>query len=253
MAKRLSDTEKWKDDWFLGLKPENKLVWYYILDNCDHAGIWKVSEKLASALVGRVVDLDSAREDFGDRITILRDGEYWMVRKFVAFQYGNLSNVKSGVAHAVRKRLAELDVLSEAELPTVPPTLPPTVPPTVGPTVPPTVGGRVQEKEKEKDKVLKNLEQFINSKPLELFERFWGLYPRKTAKQAALKAFLKLDTDAQARALAAVPWQLKSKDHLMREEQFTPLCTTWLNQGRYDDPRPGKSFGGGGSISDIKL
>jgi hypothetical protein len=84
------------------------------------------------------------------------------------------------------------------------------------------------------------------------FERFWAQYPRKTAKQAAFKAFDKLDADAQERAISAVGWQSRSKDHLMREEQYTPHASTWLNQGRYDDPRPGRG-GDGPSLSKIRI
>ena len=43
MAKRFTDTEKWKDPWFCALTEKEKLFWVYIVDNCDHAGIWRVN------------------------------------------------------------------------------------------------------------------------------------------------------------------------------------------------------------------
>jgi len=41
MAKRLTDTEKWKDDWYISLSNDDKVVWQWLVDNCNHAGICK--------------------------------------------------------------------------------------------------------------------------------------------------------------------------------------------------------------------
>ena len=38
MAKRFTDNEKWKNQFFKGLSTVNKLFFLYILDDCDHAG-----------------------------------------------------------------------------------------------------------------------------------------------------------------------------------------------------------------------
>lgn len=230
MAKRLSDTEKWKDDWFLNLKPEHKLLWYYVLDNCDHAGIWKVSERLAAALIGQPIDLAAALAAFTGRIAVLNNGDYWLVRKFVLFQYGSLSNTKSGVATAVRKRLAEFGVAVEDELvPTLEPTLPPTLPPT-----PP---GGVQEKEKD---IRTKSKSSSKSTSLELFESFWSKYPRRVGRGAAEARWLRMTAEEQRRAIEALAWQVHSEEHLKREPQYTPHASTWLNQRRYDDPKPGR-------------
>jgi len=42
MALRNTQTEKWQWVWFRRLSPEAKLLYTYILDNCDIAGIWTV-------------------------------------------------------------------------------------------------------------------------------------------------------------------------------------------------------------------
>jgi hypothetical protein len=39
MAKRLTDSNKWNDSWFTNLPMDIKLVWIYLLDACDHAGV----------------------------------------------------------------------------------------------------------------------------------------------------------------------------------------------------------------------
>jgi len=38
MAYRFTNTDKWSDAWFLNLKPMEKLLFYYLCDNCDIAG-----------------------------------------------------------------------------------------------------------------------------------------------------------------------------------------------------------------------
>ena len=50
MAKRFTDTDKWKKKWFRELKPISKCFWSYLLDNCNHAGIWEVDISLAEGV-----------------------------------------------------------------------------------------------------------------------------------------------------------------------------------------------------------
>ena len=57
MSKRLTDTEKWKKPFVRGLDDPYKLLWFYILDDCDHAGLWQVDEDVAKILVANKTDL----------------------------------------------------------------------------------------------------------------------------------------------------------------------------------------------------
>lgn len=84
MPKRFTDTEKWKDPWFCSLSPEQKLFWYYLLDNCDHAGIWKVNWPMVQFLVGQVDELEILAK-FSTRIQIINP-EKWFIAKFITFQ-----------------------------------------------------------------------------------------------------------------------------------------------------------------------
>jgi len=90
MAKRFTDTGKWKKKWIRELNPDMKLFWFYLLDNCDHAGIWEVDIDLASFQVG--VKLDEARilKVFNRKIVPFKDGK-WFVPKFIEYQYGELN------------------------------------------------------------------------------------------------------------------------------------------------------------------
>lgn len=90
MAKRFTDTNKWKDSWFQDLPSKYKLFWIYVLDECDSAGVWKPNYRLASFQVGEPFEESELKRVFFDRIEITEAG-YWFIKKFIDFQYGNLS------------------------------------------------------------------------------------------------------------------------------------------------------------------
>ena len=63
-----------------------------------------------------------------------------------------------------------------------------------------------------------------------LFDQFWSLYPRKTSKQSAFKAFTKLKDEDQQAAINNIA-RLYSETPV----QFVPHAATYLNQGRWED------------------
>lgn len=107
MANRLNDNTIWKKQrWFKKLSPINKLAWKYIVDTCDHAGIYKID-------YGEIVDdlgiedfdlcdfIDSCNMDFdketGKKIKrerlILVDKTTLWITGFIRFQYENKSDL----------------------------------------------------------------------------------------------------------------------------------------------------------------
>jgi hypothetical protein len=106
MAKRLTDSRKWDDDWFLSLPPEFKLLWLYILDKCDHAGIFKVTKNLAEFCLTYKFDWKVVKETFKDRIVVMEEG-LWFVPKFITFQYGKLnpiSRIHAGIIATLQSK-----------------------------------------------------------------------------------------------------------------------------------------------------
>lgn len=104
MGKRLSDTNKWKNAFFRSLDAPYKLFWLYILDDCDHAGIWIVDIDVVKIRIKEDVSLDEAITIFGDKITVLKNGDVWFIKDFIEFQYGEL-NPKNRVHESVIKIL----------------------------------------------------------------------------------------------------------------------------------------------------
>lgn len=69
---------------------------------------------------------------------------------------------------------------------------------------------------------------------LDAFEKFWGVYPRKVGKAAALKAFEKAAKKADPAYIImyVITWCNQGN---LPEMQYIPHPTTWLNQERWND------------------
>lgn len=100
---RMTDTEKWSDRWFKKLADKEKLLWLFILDNCDYAGVWEVDKDLVELRLGKI-KWDEVLERFCvpypnadppvTRIIVLEsdEGEEWLVSKFIGFQFKKLKD-----------------------------------------------------------------------------------------------------------------------------------------------------------------
>jgi len=97
MAKRLTDSAKWDDPWFAELPSKYKLFYIYLLDECDHAGIWKVNFRKANFMIGETLEQAEVLRYMSDRVKRV-DEAYWLVSKFIKFQYGSLKNDKVGLS-----------------------------------------------------------------------------------------------------------------------------------------------------------
>ena len=115
MSKRLSDTEIWKKSWFYELDQKYKLFWFYILSDCDAAGVWSVNLKLANNILGYKLDHDDILNTFKEQICVLNSGKYWIIVDFIKFQYGYPLSENS----KMRKKLIELLYLRGLNLDTL--------------------------------------------------------------------------------------------------------------------------------------
>ena len=102
----MTDTDKWKKRFLRELKPQHKLLWFYILDDCNHAGIWDVDIEVASIREGEELIYDMLPQAFLDKIVIFDNGDKWFIPDFIDFQYGELnpnSNVHKSVIALLEK------------------------------------------------------------------------------------------------------------------------------------------------------
>lgn len=110
MPKRFTDSRKWDDDFFAELTPKYKLLWLYMLDACDHAGLFKVIKKNINFHLDGEYDLDEILEIFKDKIIVVEE-KLWFIPNFITFQYGNIDSGNS-VHESVIKLLREKGLLN---------------------------------------------------------------------------------------------------------------------------------------------
>jgi hypothetical protein len=103
MANRFTATEKWVDPWFCSLNKEDKLFWIYLVDNCDHAGMWQVNWPLVQF---HIKDYVFNEKVFDGRIVQLKKDK-WFIPKFIDFQY------KTGLNPENRAHLSVINLLKK--------------------------------------------------------------------------------------------------------------------------------------------
>jgi len=96
MAKRFTDTNKYKKPFVRSLPGAYKLFWDFLYHDCDHAGIWIVDMEIAQSYLGKdmPVTMGKALELFNKdelRIVQIENGRKWFIAPFIEFQYGQLS------------------------------------------------------------------------------------------------------------------------------------------------------------------
>lgn len=113
MAKRFIATELWNEDWFLDMKIEYKLFWYYIISNCNHAGIFKLNLRTFNLLNEVNLTSKQALDYFNNgkvRIRELSDSK-WFIEDFFVFQYGSKFNTNNRVHESIGKELIKNNII----------------------------------------------------------------------------------------------------------------------------------------------
>lgn len=117
MSKRFSATEIWDEDWFLELTNKEMLLWFFIKDNCDHAGVWKSNFKKFQMFAKCKVDDKLFFEKVNldkQRITLLKNGR-WFINSFIQFQYFDKKadfylNLKNPLHRSIYKIINENEI-----------------------------------------------------------------------------------------------------------------------------------------------
>ena len=100
MAKRFTDSEKWKDDWYISLSNDNKIIWQWLLDNCSHSGLCKRSISLLNIMCRVNIKEYELIDSMCGRVIIHRD--FWFIPKFIKFQYSTLLSNKPAIISVVK-------------------------------------------------------------------------------------------------------------------------------------------------------
>jgi hypothetical protein len=113
MAKRYTDSEKWQDNWFTDLTNDQKVIWIYLLDHCDNAGIWKMNMKNLNYFCSTNISVEDFIFTFQKRLTRINE-ELFFINKFCLFQYGpDFLNNKSKPVLSALDKLTQLKIVEK--------------------------------------------------------------------------------------------------------------------------------------------
>ena len=115
MAKRYTDSEKWQDNWFTDLTNDQKIIWIYLLDHCDNAGIWKMNIRNLNYFCSTNISVEEFIFIFSKRLTKINE-ELFLINKFCSFQYGpDFLNSKNKAVISALDKLTQVKVVEKLD------------------------------------------------------------------------------------------------------------------------------------------
>ena len=87
MAYRFTNTDKWSDAWFSELKPNEKLLFNYLCDNCDIAGFIELTPKKYAYDIGTdLKTIKGALEGLQRGLTYSENSDCLYINNFLKHQ-----------------------------------------------------------------------------------------------------------------------------------------------------------------------
>jgi len=107
--KRFIDSEIWKTAWFRKLSPAQKSCYFYMISNCDHAGIFEVDIETVEFFIGD--EVGDPHKFLADNFAIVKINESkWFLIDFLRLQYPRGLNSEKPAIVSVKNRLGELNL-----------------------------------------------------------------------------------------------------------------------------------------------
>lgn len=231
MAKRFIDTDLFNDSWFMDLSQQAKLLWIYLITQCDHAGIIELNKKLLNVQTG-IKDFDTVKEELGNRLVRVKE-QYYFIPKFIKYQYPDFPKSTVKTQASAIKILKEFNLLDNSSL-------------TVREELDNSYGngygngngngnGNAHLSEKHSDDSTLSVSKDTNS--IFTFEEFWNLYDKKESKLLTEKKYSKISEKDRELIKKTLPAYInKTPDKQFRKNPLTYLNSKlWL-----DEPEPEK-------------
>lgn len=105
MAKRFTDTEKWRDEWWGSLDNDYRMIWLYLVDSCSIAGLWKKDFRGLNFNCNTNISDDDFMKVFKSRI--VDRNNFYFIPKFLYFQYPKGLNSNKPAIISVVKELRQ--------------------------------------------------------------------------------------------------------------------------------------------------
>lgn len=213
MGKRMTEPEKWRDPWFRTLTPQQKLVFLFLIDQCNWGGFYELDYGYMEFCIGiEKRDCEEAVKGL-ERGCVVRDGWVW-IKNFLRHQKNEklnpVNNAHIAIIAFINEQLTRFsDVPEFASF--------------VGAykgLLSPLGNGNG----KGKNPYTAN------------FEKFWDVYPRKAAKHKAAEIWKRDKLDTMVDEIIAKVQAYSQTDQWLKDGgKFIPHPTTFLNQRRYED------------------
>lgn len=100
MGSRLSDTDKWKNPWFRSLPGKYKLLFTYMIDECDNAGVMHLDIDLISFVLKEEIKIEEVKLYLQKQIVFIAPDKI-VIKNFITHQK-NKNNV------TMQKNIAKL-------------------------------------------------------------------------------------------------------------------------------------------------
>lgn len=110
MARRFTDTDKWRDEWWGSLSNDYRMIWLYLVDSCSIAGVWKKDFRGLNFNCNVNITEEKFIEVFGSRV--IDRGNFFFIPKFVRFQCPKGLNSNKPAIVSIVKELEQNNLIS---------------------------------------------------------------------------------------------------------------------------------------------
>lgn len=216
MSQRKIDSEIFRDKWFFKLSSDAKLLFIYLITNCDHAGIIEFNPELAAfetKIKGLSKGYETLMKELESRLITVTEDDLYIVG-FVQFQVCKVLNPNVKYHNSVIKRQEEFgNPYLRVKKPLVKGTL---------------KNKNINININKNINIEKEATELAESK----FIKFWEVYPMRNGKKLnrkdALEKFLKIKPLEHDRVIA-------SAKNLAMSGEMPPDAFRWLRDAKYKD------------------
>jgi len=202
----------------MDLSVNAKLLYIYLITNCDHAGIIDINWKLAELQTGikqLAKTYQTLIKEFTDRLIHLRNG-YYFIPRFITFQYPNFPNSNVRQQTGAIRRLLEFNLFDEENQ-----------------TVNKELANSYEDDTVNDNGTVNDTEDIKEEND---FDFFWLKYHAitgklKTDKDDALKHWSKLKQHEKTRAIGNIQNYADTQD----DKQYLKKARTYLSDKNFND------------------
>lgn len=113
MAKRFTDTDKWRDEWWGSLDNDYRIIWLYLIDSCSISGIWKKDFRGLNFNCNTKITEEQFLKTFSTRV--IDRGNFFFIPKFLRFQCPRGLNSNKPAIISIVKELQQNNLIQTVQ------------------------------------------------------------------------------------------------------------------------------------------